>query len=98
MALTNCPDCSHQISDQAHACPKCGHPITSAKNVYVTNVRKGKGKKLIGGILIIVALLMAAGSAGKSTSSGTSAFGGLMLFVGIILLIYGKIEHWWHWK
>ena len=27
MALINCPDCKRQVSDQAQACPNCGHPI-----------------------------------------------------------------------
>jgi len=29
MALIDCPECSKQISDQAAACPHCGHPIKS---------------------------------------------------------------------
>lgn len=31
MALTTCPECTSQISDQAHACPKCGAPRKVAK-------------------------------------------------------------------
>lgn len=27
MALTNCPECKKQISDQAKTCPDCGFPI-----------------------------------------------------------------------
>lgn len=27
MALINCPDCGHQVSDIAPACPNCGRPI-----------------------------------------------------------------------
>ena len=27
MALTNCPECKHSVSDQAPACPACGYPI-----------------------------------------------------------------------
>ncbi len=31
MALITCPACSHHpVSDQADACPKCGHPIAAA--------------------------------------------------------------------
>lgn len=29
MALINCIECGHQISDQAQACPNCGHPVSS---------------------------------------------------------------------
>lgn len=27
MALTSCPECQHEVSDQAAACPHCGHPL-----------------------------------------------------------------------
>ena len=27
MALTTCPECGHQVSDQAAACPNCGFPM-----------------------------------------------------------------------
>lgn len=28
MALINCPECKHAISDKATACPQCGYPMT----------------------------------------------------------------------
>jgi hypothetical protein len=28
MPLTNCPDCNHQVSTEALACPSCGAPIS----------------------------------------------------------------------
>ncbi len=27
MALTKCPECRGQVSDQASACPHCGYPL-----------------------------------------------------------------------
>lgn len=27
MAIVNCPECEREISDQAMACPHCGHPM-----------------------------------------------------------------------
>ena len=27
MALINCPECNHEISDQAQSCPHCGYPL-----------------------------------------------------------------------
>ena len=27
MALISCPECSHEVSDQATACPNCGFPL-----------------------------------------------------------------------
>lgn len=30
MALINCPECSHRISDQSISCPKCGFANSEA--------------------------------------------------------------------
>lgn len=30
MALIACPECNHQVSDRAFACPSCGNPIAAA--------------------------------------------------------------------
>lgn len=27
MALVHCPECGHQVSSQAPACPSCGYPL-----------------------------------------------------------------------
>lgn len=27
MALVRCPECGHQVSSQAPACPSCGYPL-----------------------------------------------------------------------
>ena len=32
MALIKCPECGHQVSDKANACPNCGCPIIQATN------------------------------------------------------------------
>lgn len=31
MALINCPECNHEISDQSISCPNCGYPIKDKK-------------------------------------------------------------------
>jgi predicted Zn-ribbon and HTH transcriptional regulator len=31
MALTNCHECGHQVSDKAKVCPNCGYPICARK-------------------------------------------------------------------
>ncbi len=37
MALINCPECSHSISDQSLSCPKCGY-VNSTKNRVKNNL------------------------------------------------------------
>ena len=34
MALIECPECGHQISDRAAFCPQCGYPINSSSSSY----------------------------------------------------------------
>src|SRR5215204_3260387 len=29
MSLTNCPECGHEISNEAVACPNCGRPLSA---------------------------------------------------------------------
>lgn len=33
MALINCPECCHQISDKAQSCPNCGYPLNEILSV-----------------------------------------------------------------
>ncbi len=69
MALIKCPACGSDVSSDAPACPKCGHPIASANK---------SSKKLSGGwwLVIIVAIISIFGflipEYGKSGSSDNS--------------------------
>ena len=38
MALINCPECGQEISEQAHACVRCGFPINNNTNI-ISNVK-----------------------------------------------------------
>jgi len=33
MALINCPDCKHRVSDQAISCPNCGYPLRKTETM-----------------------------------------------------------------
>ena len=50
MALRNCPECGHQVSDQAESCPSCGR--------RVQNTGKSVGLALLA---IAVVLMIVAG-------------------------------------
>lgn len=74
MALTTCPSCNQQLSDEAATCPHCGHPMKQrdsqkeARAAFKSSSITG----LIGGGSFIV--LIAVLSAGMlSSSSDTSA-------------------------
>src|SRR4051812_44517015 len=55
MALTTCPDCSTQVSDQAAACPKCGRPIASP-HAYGAPVAPKKGMSVLAIVLLVLGL------------------------------------------
>ena len=51
MALINCPECSHNVSDKAFTCPNCGYPIQSIPKVSQQRIttKKARFKKLPNG-------------------------------------------------
>jgi len=62
MALINCPECQHEVSDTVKACPHCGYSIAKEEptKVEVTSVSfKSKNpKKLLKVVVAIVALIV----------------------------------------
>lgn len=36
MALVNCPECGHQVSESATTCPNCGHPLPGDAGAQVS--------------------------------------------------------------
>ncbi|GKS74826.1 zinc-ribbon domain-containing protein [Acidovorax sp. SUPP950] len=45
MALVPCPECNRQISDQATACPGCGHPqapAISRRSAFESGTHEGR--------------------------------------------------------
>ncbi len=48
MALLKCPECKHDVSDKATACPHCGYPMNSSTSTK-PRIRNGKPTKLPNG-------------------------------------------------
>lgn len=51
MALINCPECTHNVSDMAYSCPNCGYPIQKITKPQPQHSpsRKARFKKLPNG-------------------------------------------------
>ena len=52
MALVNCPECEHIVSDSAIACPSCGHPMQQpvagkVSRIFALPILRTNIKKLI---------------------------------------------------
>lgn len=63
MSLINCPECNHEVSDQAATCPNCGYILKTEKTTNVTSVASlpAKKKKKLGCLFycsIIILILM----------------------------------------
>ncbi len=57
--------------------------------MYISNPSKGKGKKILGLILIIIAGI---------TYPNNKITAEILITIGVILFVVGKFQHWWHWK
>lgn len=47
--LIKCPACGKEVSNQAIACPNCGHPIKKVNNVEIANFCTHCGEKVLSG-------------------------------------------------
>ena len=63
MALTNCPECAAEISDQAFDCPKCGAKLKSPKRGFFGKLIKFTF--VLFNILMIIWLFSYLGSVGE---------------------------------
>ena len=57
MTLVTCPECSHEVSDQANACVNCGYPLKHKQPNSTVSTRPECVYGLIGFIFSIVALV-----------------------------------------
>src|ERR1700680_1419258 len=68
MALIECPECKRSVSDQASACPGCGHPLTAPP--APTEKRDPRGMKSLWLALVIAALAALAVATNKLIDLG----------------------------
>ena len=85
MALINCPECNHNVSDTADTCPNCGYSLAALREKphvpKISTLSKKKTKGVTNSILSIIGscILIAAGIP-------LAALG-----IGVILIILGII-------
>lgn len=59
MALLSCPDCGHQVSDQAPSCPSCGRPLARTSTATHQATAPVLPEKKSSGCLTVVLILLA---------------------------------------
>ena len=58
MALINCPECNHEVSDTATICPNCGFALRKDINIQKRTSFFEAHKKAIIGVIVIVAIII----------------------------------------
>ena len=102
--LIECPACKTEISAQATACPKCGHPNAAAPAAAPKKVSHASGwialaafilANFTPAILAPIFVLVGLGFAGKELAAGGKIFGSVLL---VLCLIQGwfVIDHFGH--
>ena len=106
MSLLNCPDCNHEVSDAAPACPNCGRPMgpeSDAVGTQLTTTQETAKKFKLQGILSV--LTFAVGSTwlyvvfNRPPTEGPNSdtvIPVVLIFVSMIWYIVNRIRAWWH--
>ena len=104
MALINCGECSHEVSDRAESCPKCAAPISGALDAVAAGTqvktieetsKKFKLQSLLSIFLMLLSILIATNSDG---SEGTMRLAAWLLVIGFTWYLVNKCRVWWHHK
>jgi uncharacterized membrane protein YvbJ len=109
VALISCPECGHQVSDQASACPSCAYPIRSTSAVKAGDTQKTEPQSPVGVQTIEQTgkkfkAMQAFGCLGIiigimiiwGTGSQGWSFGAILAIAAGIFLLAGTLGGWWH--
>jgi predicted nucleic-acid-binding Zn-ribbon protein len=99
MALIKCSECGYEVSDKATACPKCGNPVATARDVAATGrpltttqatAKRFKGQQLLAaGLCAVGIILLVSGGEG-------GVWGTLLLVAGFAWFLLARVIAWWH--
>ena len=106
MALVDCSECSHKVSELAEACPSCGAPIAGMKHTLAagTQVQTVEETSKRFKVHILLSLTMAAVgifwiiSVADSADERESLFPGLLAIAGLFWFLVTRFRIWWHHK
>lgn len=92
MALTHCPDCGHDVSNMAPACPHCARPLQPPPAGAVQTIEQTgkvyKAGKAIGEAGIALGVLVA--WAGQAPTGGA-----VIMVLGLVVLLASAAGAWW---
>ncbi|MDP2397634.1 MAG: hypothetical protein Q8M53_04685 [Burkholderiales bacterium] len=102
MSMIACPECAKEISDKAAVCPHCKKPaakmqnaaanaspsiktMTPAEDVTSPAGKEWKIVQLIGGLLMVI---------GVVAWIGNSSDAGMVIFLGCLIYLGGRLGAW----
>jgi len=83
MTLKSCPECSHNVSSAASACPSCGFPLKEDPFIEYTQRRLEFRKKVAVGLIVVTLLFALLGFVSSKFLSIAFGTG----YVALVLLI-----------
>ena len=91
MALINCPECNHQVSDTANTCPNCGFNLKEQVQFVpvVTPLSKVKKTGYVGGI---ISALSGVGLLSLGVYTVAAGIGILFIVLGLGCVISGLAQ------
>jgi len=104
MALIQCEECGHKVSDKAPSCINCGYPIAGNLEVKaigtpVTTMQETskaiKSHMVIATCMILGGCTVSLVSAGSQSAGGTS-LGIWLMLLGFIWYLITRVRGWWH--
>lgn len=90
MALINCPECGHQMSDTAKKCPNCGYSNNKFNLYSIKPFMLGGVIGIIGLFIIILSFPVMSGFGGSIDPISSEFYMGCAMFIcGLIVLFIG---------
>lgn len=83
MALTSCPECGTEVSDQAKQCPKCAYPFREDPS-SITVTRGGAKWEGAGFVLMVAGLIIG--------MAGSGPLGGALFGAGFLIFLVGRFN------
>lgn len=97
MAIIQCPECGHKVSDAAQACPSCAYPIAAPPHSKPTTIqatgKTWKELQLLSGLAFAIGIVWLFISVSIGTVSSTALFLSIIGFTGYLV---GRVGAWWH--